>query len=323
MPTFSFAEAFGSGFNLIARKPLAILAWALFLLLATGIPIALIATTAIPAYVRFFSYMSQHVAPGDRPDFSRMMQLESPLLGVAPLLMVLGIVTRAMLAGAVFRAVLEPEKESFSYLRIGPQELWLGLLMLVFGVMSGIAGFGVAIGGLVVFGILALLATLTHAPQALIALFGVLAFLIAMGVLIWALLRLALAFPMTFAEREFRLFESWELTRGQAFKMFGLALALGVVVGLIGLVIDVIGFAAFGGAIAAGGTFTMDRMEAFFAQPPQVWLPVLAPWLVVAGIVGSVLTAAFSAILLAPWAVVYRQLRPGAATPPAAEPGLA
>ena len=33
-------------------------------------------------------------------------------------------------------------------------------------------------------------------------------------------LRLSLALPMSFAQRRFRLYESWDLTRGQAGKMF-------------------------------------------------------------------------------------------------------
>ena len=53
--------------------------------------------------------------------------------------------------------------------------------------------------------------------------------LVVVAVMIWVSLRLSLAGPITFTERQFRLFESWTLTRGRGWRLFGVAVIVAVV----------------------------------------------------------------------------------------------
>ena len=309
MPTFSFSEAFGAGFALVFRRPLTVAAWGGVMLLAIGVPGLLLFAWVGPQVAALMHYMAQQAQTGAQPDPAEILRLEGSIMTVQPLMLLVSVVCRAVLAAAVLRAVLEPQNSRFAYLRLGMQEVWVGLLTLAMGVMLGIAMVCTMLGVAVVAGIIGLAMMASHAPQGVTALAALAAGLIAVGVLVWGVVRLSLALPMTFAEREFRLFESWELTRGHGFKLFTLALALLGVVLAVGLVFNLV---AVGVGMLAGGSLTLARMQALLQRPPQAWIGQLAPWLALVALVGSFLGAAFSTVMIAPWAVVYRQLRPAA-----------
>ncbi|MEI9964801.1 MAG: hypothetical protein WDM92_08875 [Caulobacteraceae bacterium] len=323
MATFSISDAFSAGFRLVGREPLSVLAWSLlYLVLAMG-PSALMFLWLGPDMLGMFHAMATGAAAGGQPNFMTnggFMQMQSKMMLFQPIMLVSTIAARAILGAAVFRAVLEPQNRGFAYLRLGAQELWLGLLFLAMAILGVLLFIGLAIPvGAVAAGIVLGLksAQLADAWIGLVACIGILVYLVLAG---WIILRFSMAAPMTFAAREFRLFESWAFTRGQAWRLFGLVLLLAVVMLAI--------IAVFDGLLMAGvfatmgsSVFAPGAAPAVFTESLDRWLPVLAPWLAVFAVVGALLSACLFAILGAPWAVAYRELAASGASPVAGSGG--
>jgi hypothetical protein len=315
MATFSVTEAAGSGFKIAFGRPLSVLVWGLAYLLLVGVPVALVFAWAGPDLINFIHAVAQRAHDEIEAPFdpSMMMPFQGKMMLLQPVLFLSGLLGRAVLAGAVFRAVLEPRNRGFAGLRIGAQELWLAVLFLAYTILMVLFVIAVALAcGLVGLALTAALGA-AHLASVWTTIVWIVACLIAIVVFIWVMLRFSLAFPMTFAEREFRLFESWSLTKGRAWKLLGLALLLAVVMFAVVLVLDGAIFGIVFGTGMAAFNDQGERMIAFFHQPPEVWMRALAPWAAVFLLVGSWLTAALTAILLAPWAVAYKGLAAGLA----------
>ena len=123
MGRISVGAAVGSGFGLIARRPVSVVVWGLLPLLLQVAAIALLA----PLYVAMISQLSAAAAGGaaSAPTFSpQVLQLQ----GSAQLLNFAQLAVSAVLYCAVFRAVLHPEKSSFASLRVGAEEFYVGVL---------------------------------------------------------------------------------------------------------------------------------------------------------------------------------------------------
>ena len=136
--------------------------------------------------------------------------------------------------------------------------------------------------------------------------------LVVVGFAVWLMLRFSMAGPMTFAERTFRLFESWTLTRGRAGSLFLLALLIALVLLLFQAV--VITLAAMLVLLVAGGTAAFadaTALNALFVQSPSALFASLGGVMVFVFVVVSILAGFAFAITLAPWADAYRQLTAG------------
>lgn len=307
MATFSIGDAVGAGFDVIRRRPVSVLAWGLAYFVLAVLPSAGLIALVGDDFVELF----RQAANGSEaePNVEELMRLNTTMTAYQPVAFLTALAARAVLTAAVFRAVLEPENRGFFYLRFGKDELWQALISLSLGVLFFIAAMialfaGGALGAIVWFA-----GSLAPAPwSGLIQGLGIAAVVIAAVVgLVWVALRLSLAGPMSFADRTFRLFESWTLTRGQSGRLFGLAVLLFVVIVIIELVVAAVGWIGVLGFGFSGG-FDPERIEAFFAQPFDQWVAALLPAVAVLAVVGSLLTGAVYAIFTAPWAAVYRQL---------------
>jgi hypothetical protein len=122
------------------------------------------------------------------------------------------------------------------------------------------------------------------------------------AVVVWVTLRLSLAGPITFTERQFRLFESWTLTRGNTWRLLG-----------VGVIISVVGFVGVAGVVGIWtSTPHPTNIQTLLSEPPEQWSQTLAPILILIGgavfFVGALLTP----ITLAPWPFIYKQLQPTA-----------
>jgi hypothetical protein len=156
------------------------------------------------------------------------------------------------------------------------------------------------------------IAFLANVPAAI---FSVLTVLAAVGLYAWILLRFSLAGPMTFEDGEFRLFESWALTRGHALQLLGIRL----LVFLLLLLVQLACMAVFGIlALALFGSlhFQPDQILEVLRQPPSAWIERAAGVVLAAGLVWSVLIAAYEGVRFAPFAAFYRMLRPQPEPPP-------
>jgi hypothetical protein len=209
--------------------------------------------------------------------------------------------------GAMFRAVLQPEAGRWGYLRLGRQELWLGLTYLVLLVMAFILMFVLFIPIAISIGILAAIGQHGGSETGGVILL-VIAGIVGAGAILWVLLRLSLALPMSFAKGRFLLYESWDLTRGHALKMFGVYLAL--VVGL--WLFEILCAAAF----AAVFWGRLQDAASWSALQPSAAVDMFRrylPTMIGAGVVGSVVVMAIHAIFVAPLAEIYRELTAGEA----------
>src|SRR5579871_4661093 len=234
MADFSVTDALGVEAGLIRRKPLAVLAWGVLPALVI-VPLFLLFGGA------FIALVAQAVkASGDQ---TALAQAVLPLIG------------------GVFLAVLHPEQSAFFYLRFGAAELWLMATSFVLGLVF----FGVGVVFAIPQAIVGV--ALFNAPTGEKVAVDLLFTLARLAVTIWIWLRLSLGMPMTFASRQFRLFESWALTRGHAWALFRFALLAVVVIGLIDVWLVAIGVA--GGIGLAGGAFAAAQAnpQAFFADP--------------------------------------------------------
>ena len=120
----------------------------------------------------------------------------------------------------------------------------------------------------------------------------------------WLYLRLSLAPAMSFAQSRFAFYESWGLTAGHALKMFGVLVALIVILLALEGVLAAVAWSALKGV--AGGDWRSQ-----LDPPTDVLARRLAPAFVALVTLGSVFGMAAYAILVAPWAVMYAQLSKG------------
>jgi hypothetical protein len=176
---------------------------------------------------------------------------------------------------------------------------------LVQGVLFMMAYFAVVMVGLILGLILFLVGSAAGDAGKLVAgLLIALVVLAGIGVLIWGVLRLSMAGPMSFAEGKFLLFESWAFTRGQSGRLLGMALLLMLI--LIGL--ELVLYAILGVAVFGSWAGIKAMVEALQGQPPQAWLHAFWKVAAVGTVVLSFLAAFAMALVCAPWAKAYQAL---------------
>jgi hypothetical protein len=310
MAKISVGGSATAGLGLIGRKPVVIVVWGVALLVLAVVPAFAMLAALGPELAQMIKTVL--ASKGGEPDpaaMQRMMQLQSGMMLFNLGSWIWGTFVKAILCAAVFRALLEPSQSRFAYLRLGAQELWLTLLFLVESVLAYILIVITTL--LVVFPAIIVGVAGGHGGQG--AAGGVLTACVlgfaALAVLIWIGLRLSMAAPMTFADRQFRLFESWTLTRGSAARLLG----VGVLTLLIVLVLElVIAGLVLSALFAAGGppvwAHDSKAIEAFIAQPPVDLLRRLWPWLAVGGAVWMLVGSGRFTVFCAPWAAAYRDL---------------
>ncbi len=314
MTDFSIGEALGAGFGLVRQRPVSIFAWGLaYVLLGVAAPMASVLWALGPDFIALMSKAQAGLTPAADP--RALAGLQAKLLVVQPMMILAPLVVQSLVGGAAFRAVLEPSNQAFASIRLGRQELWLGLLTLVAGFLAMMALFVVQLGGLIVGLLLHFAFEAAHAAMPLrIAAFVALGLVLLVGVLAVAV-RFSLAGPMTFSEAQFRLFESWQLTRGHGWKLLG----LGLLVTLAGMVVMMLFEALMAGGVllAALGSHLGAADVKLLPQHPEI---LLRPGLVAAAVFAALLLTfsmgAVFAISLAPWAVAYRRLLPTARPSP-------
>lgn len=308
MASFSVGEAATAGFGIIVRKPLAVLAWGLVLLVATAAPMYGLLLFMRPDFALLMQMGAQNGTSNDPQLLARFMRMQSGMMLFQLLFWMWATAVKAVLCSAVFRAVLEPKESRFAYLRLGAQEGWLTLLFLVEYVLAYIACFIVALLGMVVVAIVGVGAG-GNSVSAMIGT-GIIVGLAAVALFVWLALKLSMAAPMTFVDRQFRLFESWNFTKGHIWRLLGVSLLL--LVFLIGIEVLFCG-------LVIGGVFTLSGQMGWLFEPgaiqdllretPNEIVRRLGPAIAIAGTLLVVFSAVVTTVVCAPWAVAYRALR--------------
>jgi hypothetical protein len=288
------ATAF-AGFRLIARNPLAPLVWGLVRTVLVIGPALLM----IPVFGDLTAMLQKVGAGGAQPTLEELTQFQARFGGVGPLSWLLGLAAGALITGAIFRAVLQPEEKRFFFLRFGMGELMLAVLTLVFAIGLAVTA---GMGGLVLAIVAAVAGSSSPAIGIGIAVVGGFALL---GVLVWACVRLSMAGPMSFRRKTLFLFESWAMTRGNSGRIFLVALILLVMVWIVEAILLAVLMAVVGARLAAMG---MDIADARNAVPIMMALSSMLPTLLGLGAVSALASGYISAILLAPLAEASRVL---------------
>lgn len=306
MADFSIGKAFDGGFTLATKKPLTVLIWGLLRLALTLLPALLILSMAAPAFMAAARQAGETTDPKAAQElFSSIWAIQA----IQPVLYLGGIVSVALIGAAALRALFEPEDDSRFYLRLGARELWFGLVYVVLMILLTMLALAAFLLLALVAGVTAAVIATTRGHLAfepwMIPL--ILAACVALGVAtLWVWLRLSMALPMTFRDRTFRLFESWSLTRGHAWRLFLLGLLLLLV--FLGIEIAaVVAVGAFASVLALAGAAAMgfDTLsQRSFGDWAWVIVLVAAAAIPVFAYLGGFAYALF----LGGWGSAFRQL---------------
>jgi len=299
MKQISVADAALTGFRLASHQPKVLVIWSAFyivmqLLVALGM--------VYMGGEALSEFMALSQTPN--PDPAAVLALYGRVVPVYGVILLITIPFYTMAMTAAYRAVLRPAESSFGYLRLGADEARQFLVTLVLGILLFIAYFVAALVTVLVTGGVGAGLAAAGLPAALATVVSVL-IAIPLFLAMWAPLavKLSLAGPQTLAERRIRLFESWNLTRGHFWPMFGvyvIATVLAMVVTLLGLVIAV----AFAAALGGGMQGLQSVMNPDMSSVAAYFSPLMIIYLLVMSIIGAMSLA----ITLTPPAAIYRDI---------------
>lgn len=298
MRSFSAGEAIGAGFRLIGREPVAFMMWSLAYLVVGLLPQIAVVAAMIPEFAALYR---ESAGGAVEPTPGEMLRMQARMMTLQPISYLASIVSYALVAGAVTRAVLFPQDRRFFYLRLSSRELWMGLVWLVLIILLVIVGFA----AMIPVGVMAVVAAVAggEGGPGFAGIFIFLLALAAVAAVLWALVRVSLAPVASFAERGFKIEEGWRLSRGQFWKMFLVGVALVAILMVVQIVLLAVGF-----AVAAAVMPAPDVVDAWLENPEFSLAVLAAPLGILAVVLLSVLSA-FSYVLFgAGWAEIYRQL---------------
>lgn len=303
---FSGSDAAFEGFRLVRRNPMALVAWTLLYAVVSLLSL-FVMSNAIDTLVAWGERMEALEGTSPTPDevLAAFQGLGQVMLGFSWLIPV-SLAVSAILMAAVARGVLNPRAGGFGYLRFGMDELRVFVVTLVLSILAFCAWIALAI----VIGVLAGVAGATGANW--MWLVGLIAGLAGVAAIIWIAVRLSLAVPMTVAENRIAIFDSFGLTRGRFWSLFGMAVIAFVMVLVISLLSWVITLPLnlMIGTDIWGGN---NDPEAIAAA-----LDVTNPWVIVSALAEAVIYALTVGVMYAPFAAAYRDLKGhGAETPTA------
>ncbi len=295
---FSGSDAAFEGFRLVRRNPMALVAWTLLYAVVSLLGLFAM-SNAIDSLTAWSERMEALEGTSPTPDqvlaafqgFGQVMLSLSWLIPVS-------LAISAMLMAAVARGVLNPRAGGFGYLRLGMDELRVFVVMLVLSILAVCAWMALAI----VIGVLAGVAGATGANW--MWLLGLVAGLAGVAAIIWVAVRLSLAVPMTVAENRIAIFDSFALTRGRFWSLFGMAVIVIVMVLVISLLSWVVTLPLtmmVGTDIWSGGRSDADAIAAA--------LDVTNPWVILSALAEAVISALTVGVIYAPFAAAYRDLK--------------
>lgn len=245
----SIGSILGGAFAQIRDRPLAVLVWTLIYMATT-------AATMI-AMQPFMGVDGAALASEDPQALAQVTQMMSLLfLGQFVLLVVVSI-----LFGAAMRATLRPHQQGFAWLRLGMDEFYLVVLVIVFTVLFFLfylaAVVAIALGA-------ALAGAVAGAPAAgIVAIVGIVAFILAT---FWLQVRFSLAFPLTLIRGKLVFGESWTVTRGHFWALFGAYFVLGLLLIILFVAVSSVTMAPYLTALRESGLSPEGLQAASEAQ---------------------------------------------------------
>jgi hypothetical protein len=308
MAQLSIGEALSDGFGLIGRRPLDCVAWGIAYFVFAILPSLLMMGWLMPDYVAFMRDAMAHPdAMNGGPFAQPAMALSMKMQALQPIIWLGLILGEAVVFSAIFRAVLRPQESGFFHLRLGATELWVGLVLLVQFICAGLAMAALAVLT-VIFWIPTFIAGANHSMVGWEAPVGLIGGLAAAAVFFWLFVRFSMAAPMSFAERQFRLFESWRLTRGKGLSLFLLYLVIFLIALALTIVIEMIFVAVIFSLL--GMNFGETDFQEFFRRPANQIITTAAPYIIGFYLLWAIIAGFLMAVTVGSWASAYRQLAP-------------
>ncbi|HZZ36999.1 MAG TPA: hypothetical protein VFE03_14850 [Caulobacteraceae bacterium] len=292
MTGFSATDAALEGFRITREKPKALLAWTAFSFLVSVVGVLI--TVNMPAEARA---ALEALQSNQNPDIENLMEA----LAILSPMLLFGLAVQCVMAAAVYRIILRPADEKFSYLRLGKDELRLMALTLIYLVL------GVMLLAAVQLAIVIITFAASPLGQGAMMFVGSAAELFTLGVFFYVGVRMSLAPVITFDRGRLAILDSWTVTHGQFWRLLGayvLAICCVFVVAI--LVLMLFYLISLIVMLSMGGTFG-DLRQIF--QPDETTLrSYLNPFMIAYMVVGSLFTAIYYAVIAAPGALAYREL---------------
>lgn len=245
MNKFSPSEAALEGFRLTRERPGTILAWAGVYLLGIVLLSMLMAVSLGPDFVNLLRKNDGTLGRDDIEAAAAMLTHAWPAF---LLVLIAAVLLMSVLTAGIYRTILRPEEKGLAHLRLGREEFRLTTLnLLLFG-----------LGIVCLFAVILITAALRMTAPLL----GTLGAAAILGLSLWVGVRLCLATPHTFVTGHISLRETWGLTKGMFWPLFGMIVLAVIFYVMVWLLISVIGIAlvelaggqpALGASLGPGG----------------------------------------------------------------------
>ncbi len=216
MAQFDLVAAATAGFRIVRTRPVSVFVWGLVHLLGICLAYAVMIAPVLPAVIAASHSPHEMLTP------QVILTLVFGMMATIPIAILIVITVTTALYGAAFRSVLEPGNRGFASLRLSGQEWWLFVnalisTLLLMVVYVALVMVFVAIGG-------GSIAALGENRAAFASPIAILLYLVFWGLMLWLNARFSLGGPMSFAERGFKLFDSWAVTKGHALHLIAMFL---------------------------------------------------------------------------------------------------
>jgi hypothetical protein len=297
MANFSATDVAFAGFGVLGKRPFAWVARAgvyiLYLLL-----LGLVLVGVMGARMASLQGLAGQAGGAARPPTPAEMQALVAIIGpIYAVAIPITLLFAAIMLANVYRVVLRPEEGAPFCIGVGKAELMQMLLALVMFVVFIVGGIAFAIvGGTLGFAI-------SQSPPSTRPLLGFLEAIALICAFIWIGVRLSLAGPATFAEGRLGILQSWRLTKGAFWSLFGAYLLAVIVAIVIEFLVFGVGFLLMAGlGVALGGAGDLRHVD-----PKMIAGPAMIVGLVF--LVAIPLLASFmQGMIFGPGAAAYRAL---------------
>lgn len=292
---FSAGDAAFEGFRVVRRSPMSLVFWSLAYLLF----IALVFLAIGGPLLGVMAEAQRIGATGAAATPEDMGPMMAAYLSMLPLVIPISLFFSAILAAAVARSVVEPHRKAFGYLRLGMDEVRVAVVTFVLAVLAFVVYMLLAM----LAGLIGGLAAAAMGGEDAAVLPVIVAMLVVAAVMIWLFARFSLAVPITVAEKRFAFFDSFRMTKGKTLPIIGMA----IIAWIMATIVALLGFLVCLPIIfAVGGFGRLTELEgASSMEIAQAFGPVLIAFLVVQAVLASLQLA----VMYAPFAAAYRDIK--------------
>ena len=300
MSVISPSDIAFEGFRLTREKPRAVLAWTALLFIVSLITLGLLLATGL----REVMELAENGETDSTAAFAAMAKGGPAYL----VLLAFGLLVQAVMMSAVFRAVMRPQESRFGYLRFGRDELrQMGLFLVLVAILVVSVFVIVLAGGIVATIVHSVLRAMGPVGTAIGVLAGAGIGIWVLGLVVFVVIRLSLAPPLTFASGRMRVFAAWRLSRGSFWRLLG-AYALAFVMYMVVWILAMVVITGVGGVIGLMLGYSFSDVGSIFHPDLSSWAAYLTIPTLTYTLFSAALTAIQYAVLFSPSAVAYQAL---------------